>query len=33
MLEQKGMLSDGEDTFEDTRESIVNLRDLPRKVL
>lgn len=31
MLEQKGMLSDGEDTFEDTRESIVNLRDLPRK--
>ena len=33
MLEQKGMLSDGEDTFEDTRESIVNLRDLPRKYL
>lgn len=33
MLQQKGLLSDGDDTFEDTRETIVNLRDLPRKYL
>lgn len=31
MLEQKGYISGDSDSFEDTHESIVNLRDLPRK--
>ena len=31
MLVQKGLLSSGDNTFEDTNESIIKLRDLPRK--